>query len=145
MSVAWRKALRFIWQVPYMTHCNVITVLSESAPLEICLAQRFCKFASAIYEKGSDIVKALTNPFSTFCFNVCEMSGNCNGPLSDFTIDDFKSFRSLLHNNWSNSVNEMSQDIEVLREMIDIRDGFKECDVLTIDEVKDIIDDICLN
>ncbi len=39
----------------------------------------------------------------------------------------------------------MSDNINVLKDMIDIRDGMKECASLDENDVNDIIDEICLN
>ncbi len=39
----------------------------------------------------------------------------------------------------------MSSDINVLKDMIDIRYGMKECASLGVNDVNDIIDEICLN
>ncbi len=44
ICTAWIKALRKMWRVSPMTHCNIITLLSESKPLELGLMQRFCNF-----------------------------------------------------------------------------------------------------
>ena len=41
LCIAWRKALRKLWQVPSMTHGNVLALLSDSKPLDIYLMQRF--------------------------------------------------------------------------------------------------------
>ncbi len=39
----------------------------------------------------------------------------------------------------------MSSNINVLKDMIDIRDGMKGCASLGVNDVNDIIDEICLN
>ncbi len=39
----------------------------------------------------------------------------------------------------------MSSNINILKNMIDIRDSLKECAFLGINGVNDIIDEICLN
>ncbi len=39
----------------------------------------------------------------------------------------------------------MSSNINVLKDMIDIRDDMKECASLDANDVNDIIDKICLN
>ncbi len=39
----------------------------------------------------------------------------------------------------------MSSNINVLKDTIDIRDGMKECASLDVNDVNDIIDEICLN
>ena len=47
-------------------------------------------------------------------------------------------------NEWNMSVHEKS-NVNVIKEMIDIRDGRSVCENLTREEVLYIIDDICLN
>ncbi len=39
----------------------------------------------------------------------------------------------------------MKDCVNVLKEMIDIRDGFKQCYILSIDDIDFIVDDICIN
>ncbi len=41
ISVAWRKALRVLRNVPRETDCRIISLLSKSAPLSIQLKARF--------------------------------------------------------------------------------------------------------
>ncbi len=43
ISVAWRKALRVLWNVPRDTHCRIIALLSKSASLSIQLKAHFFK------------------------------------------------------------------------------------------------------
>ena len=58
LCIAWRKALRKLWQVPSMTHGNVLALL-DSKQLDICLMQRFCKFCVNIEKQGSKLIKAV--------------------------------------------------------------------------------------
>ena len=49
-------------------------------------------------------------------------------------------------NEWNMSVNEIEKsNVNVIKEMIDIRDGRSVCENLTREEVLYISDDICLN
>ncbi len=72
ISVAWRKALMVLWNVPRETHCRIIVLLSESVPLSIKLNTRFFKF----------MCKALVHDYSTLmyvtklvCWNPMSVSG----------------------------------------------------------------------
>ncbi len=48
--------------------------------------------------------------------------------------------------NWNDSlVYQMIQSVNVLKDMIDVRDCVKECAILNKDDVMYIINDICLN
>ncbi len=54
----------------------------------------------------------------------------------------------MIMNNWCNCISgELRSNVSVLRDMIDIRDGVKECNGLCIDDVLFffIISDICIN
>ncbi len=60
--------------------------------------------------------------------------------------DDLNVCYNMIMNNWCNSINgELRSNVSVLHDMIDIRDGLKECDGLNMDNVLFIINDICIN
>ncbi len=44
ISVAWKKVLRVLWNVPRKTHFSIIVLFSESAPLSIQLKACFFLF-----------------------------------------------------------------------------------------------------
>ena len=141
ICVPWRKALRKIWNVSYMTHCKIVAMLSECIPLELGLQMRFCKFVNSIVSKGSSLVKhiaaiARQNPFSVY-------GNNCNEIINKYGAN-FSLCKHGIVNEWNMSVNEKS-NVNVIKEMINIRDGRSVCENLTREEVLYVIDDICLN
>ncbi len=107
--------------------------LSKSKPLEVSLRQRFCKFRTSIDKYGSDVLKtvvnvARSNPFSVYSNNYVEISGMYD--------DDLNVCYNMIMNNWCNSISgELRRNVSVFHDMIDIRDGVKECDSLCIDDV----------
>ena len=42
--VAWRKAMRKVWKLPNLTHCNLLPVITNCLPLNIILEKRLLKF-----------------------------------------------------------------------------------------------------
>ncbi len=50
-----------------------------------------------------------------------------------------------IYNEWNSKCDEMKDCVNVLKEMIDIRDGFKLCYILSNDDIDCIIEDICIN
>ncbi len=46
---------------------------------------------------------------------------------------------------WKMKYAELIDNVYVLKEMIDVRDGFKECIGFSMEEVETIIEDICIN
>ena len=121
-----------------MTHCNIVALVAECAPLEVNLNQRFVKFSKNIYAYGSSIVKmvadiALTNPLSVYCSN-----------YSHITHSQSKTIH-LNYRSWYESVpEELVTNVGVLREMLDVRDGIAVCPHYGIDDVMDLIEVICI-
>ncbi len=56
ICVAWRKALRFLWGVPNITHNRVITLLYGCAPLSTQLKARFFIFFYKAIEHSSSTI-----------------------------------------------------------------------------------------
>ncbi len=82
---------------------------------------------------------ALRNPFSTYYNNFLEITYQC----VQFNINEC---HSLILKSWYYSItDEMSSNVTVLKDMIHIRDGMKECVSLGVNDINDIIDEICLN
>ncbi len=72
MCVAWRKALKIIWNIPRKTHCRLITLLSDSAPLAVQLKARFVKCMCKPLEHDNPVVKYVAK---VFCLNPMSVSG----------------------------------------------------------------------
>ncbi len=108
-----------MWHVSPMTHYNIITSLSESKPLE----QRFCKFGKTIFMKGSPLIQSIGNiaiyePRSAFSMNYCEIRCKYD--------DDFNTAHVMIDQNWNSSLNfQMIQSVNVLKDMIEVRDCVK--------------------
>ena len=133
ICTSWRKALRNIWRVNGRTHCNIIASLSDCLPLEEALKHRFQKFHDNILKTGSDFLRmiiqnALKNPFSIYCDNVIEAK--------------------LFQENSRDIINmERRMDTEakvnVIKELIDVRDQTSDCNILSMEEVSEMIDCLC--
>ncbi len=108
-----------MWCVSPMTHCNIITLISESKPLELGLMQRFCKFGKTIFQKESPLIQSIGNiaiyePRSAFGMNYCEI--RCK---YDY---DFNTAHVMIDQNWNDLLNyQMIQSVNVLKDMIDMR------------------------
>ena len=46
--VAWRKAMRKVWKLSNLTHCNLLPVITNCLPLNIILEKRLLKFIWSI-------------------------------------------------------------------------------------------------
>ncbi len=100
------------------THCDIITALSGQVPLLSNLKARFGKFFKKCREHKNKIAKAaataaLVNSMSYAGRNYREVLNAC--------YDDKK----IIYNEWNSKCDEMKDCVNVLKEMIDIRHGFK--------------------
>ena len=69
LCAVWRKCLRKIWRVHYMTHCDVIALISHCKPMDIGIQQRFCKFVANTFQNGTPVLRTIVltaqnNPLS---------------------------------------------------------------------------------
>ncbi len=117
--------------------------INESKPLELGLMQRFCKFGKTIFQKGLPLTQSIGNiaiyePRSAFRMNYCEIRCKYD--------DDFNTGHVMIDQNCNDYLNyQMIQSVNLLKDMIDVRDCVKECAILNMDDVMYIINDICLN
>ncbi len=60
--------------------------------------------------------------------------------------DDFNTDHVMIDQNWNDFLNyQIIQSVNVLKDMIDVRDCVKECVILNMDDVMYIINDIFLS
>ena len=126
LCVNWRKSLRMLWRVHPMTHCDIIVALSNQLPLHMNLEKRFTTFINKCLSSTNSVVNiisniAICNPVSTAgkkYRSVLDVNGQYNN-------------NQLIHD-WNLTSNRLKNLTSALSELIDIRDGYKECDGLTI-------------
>ena len=58
--VAWRKAVRKLWRLPYTTHCNLLHTINNSLPIEISLEKRSVKSIWSCVNSENDVVKTIS-------------------------------------------------------------------------------------
>ena len=116
-----------------------LPLLSDCVPLDISLKQRFMKFIQKAFNHTSPVISsisklAMCNPWSRSASNYSEIfsDNNGRGTLCPTTPSD-------IGKKWKANVSVASMDdVHILREMIEIRDGFKECWILSKEDVSDI-------
>ncbi len=138
ISVAWRKALRVLWNVPRETHCRIIALLSESAPLSIQLKARFMKFMCKALLHDNSTLKYITK---LACWNLMSVSGRNWRDCFNFAQDISMIIMNVkqVYCEWYDTVSDNEIDsVCILREMIEVREGRAKCDIFNID-------DLCVN
>ena len=139
LCIAWRKSLRSLWRLSPMTHCIVIECLSKSAPLHVQLSHRFIKFWLKCTKSRNNLVKATcayatSNPMST--------SGN-NYKTLVFKYPDIMNCSKCIFTQSNKTMQVNADIISVLKQMIDVRDGYARCDIFDNVDVDFIINTLC--
>ena len=144
LCIAWRKALRNLWNVPNMTHKDIIVLLSGTIPLKMSLESRFLKFIKSGLQGPSKVIQSIIRQVLSSPYSVCGINYRnviVKYKLGDIQGADFNKikmcFRSALDTNTIDNV-------KVLHELIEMRDGFKDCDIFTETDINDMIRDICI-
>ena len=130
MCVGWRKALRSVWRVDPKTHCDLITAVSNQIPLILSLKKIFIKLYNCIVKIITVI--AICNPMSCSGDNYRELLDGQG------TLNLEPCFLS-----WKYNLTNLSNDMYTFKELIDIRDGIKECNGFTKSEISRFILNIC--
>ncbi len=60
ICIAWKKALKVIWNLPYATHERTLTILCGSAPLHIQLKAWFVNFIHNALNHDNSEIKIVT-------------------------------------------------------------------------------------
>ena len=137
LCTAWRKALRTLWRVHPMTHCDVISAMAGQ-PLLVQLKTRFIHFLNTCIKSDNCIVNTIVN--------VCKTNPmSCAGNNYRFLLNNQNILEVDNTNEWANRYAELNDSVNVIKEMIDVRDGYKTCEGFDEIMVKSIIDDICIN
>ena len=118
--VAWRKSMRSLWCVYPRTHCDVIMALSGQISLMATLQKRFISYISKCLSSSNNIVNiishlAIANPLFS-AGKKCRSVINADCELNNR--------HSIIK--WNNSRKEIENTVTILKELIDVRDGYKE-------------------
>ena len=44
LYIGWRKSIRKIWKIPYITHCNLLHHINDCKPIDFIMESRCIKF-----------------------------------------------------------------------------------------------------
>ena len=131
--------------VPLQTHRYFIVPISDHCHLRNILVKRFLNFIESIKKSSKDII---TNLFQCICFDVRSTTGS---NLRDIMLAVNKDNVLDLEPSDSNKIkyNEAKEEdrwkIDILKELIEVRNGTLQVETLTNDEASAIIEDLCIN
>ncbi len=127
-----------IWRIHPQTHCDVIAALSCQKPLILSLRARFVKYFNTCLENDNNVVKSVafiskSNPMSCAGNNYRMLSNAKN----EFTIEALSV--------WNERCCKWNDSINFIKEMVHVRDEFKECQKFNREEVVGFIEMLCID
>jgi len=132
-----------IWRISARTHCKLVALISNAMPIDISLKQRFCKFSEKLFTRGSKFIKcianiALNNLISDFCINYNAVIGHGNCVL--------QACHRALRNVWTDSASDDKHlKVHVIKVLVEIHAGRAQCSILSPDEIRSMLEDLCIN
>ena len=126
LCVDWRKALRCVYSVNNRTHCDIITSLSNQFPLILSLKERFIKFIRNCLFCQNNTVKFFPH------VAICTLMSNTCRNYRDRGILDSDDNWSIKYNmnEWHLISDNICTEIDVLLDLINVREGNKSVMVL---------------
>ena len=119
-----------------MTHCDIIEALSNQLPLHINLEKRFTTFIKKCLSSTNSVVNIISN--IAICNSMSTAGKNYRSVLD---VNGQYNNSELIHD-WNLTFDRLKNLTSVLSELIDIRDGYKECDGYTCDDINAFILDL---
>ena len=147
LKIAWRKAMRRIWNVPYRTHGVLLPVISCQSPCDVIFYTRFMKhYISGLNHKNASI----RDIFHSSMYNGGRLYKNLRHVVSYCKLKQFdvidltaSSAENILYNAWADAVSE--DDLRVgcqIKELCMMRDSWYDW-CLNVSETNDIINHLC--
>ena len=122
-----------------MTHCDIIAALSNQLSIHINIEKRFTTFIQKCLSSTNSVVNIFSN------IAICNpMSTSGKSYMSVLDVNGQYNNSQLIHD-WNSTSDRLKNLTSVLSELIDIRDGYKECDGLICDDINAFILDLCTN
>ncbi len=122
-----------LWRVHPITHNDIIATISEILPLEIQLNFHFAKFHNKCKSHEPQLVQII----------IMVTSSNPMPPVGTNIKNAHKG--DLLHNEWLLQRNMIVDDVNIIRELIDVSKNYKSINVLTMCDVDFMIESLCIN
>ena len=143
IEIAWRKSLRRVWNLPYQTHCNLLTCLMNGCAKHMLIG-RFLDFAASIMCHDNSLIRyvgglALRNKLSVLGKNVKLFADSID--MTEAKVSSQVKKLCVEHCQ-CNTLDRCHA--ELLQELCQMRDNIMNCELSKV-EINDIIYSICLN
>ena len=141
----WNRSIRLMFGVPIQTHRYFVVPISDHCHLRNILVKRFLNFIESIKKSSKDII---TNLFQCICFDVRSTTGSNLRDImlavnKDNVLDLEPGDSSKMK--YHEAKEEDRWKIDILKELIEVKNGTLQVENLTIDEASFIIENLCID
>ena len=150
MAIAWRKAERRIWRLPYNTHCDIVSLVANEIPMEYSLSVRFIRYMKTVLSSKNQVVHEVANNSlnvlnSTFAKNIRHVTSCLFTNLEYLRYCPESMIKNLYIENWFANMNpEYITSSDVILDVIDMRDS-DTLNILTNYECQIMLEFLCTN
>lgn len=146
LHVAWRKAIRRVWQLPDQAHCVLLPHISGLFPSKVMFCKRFLKHFLSGFNNQNEVVKTV---FRSSMLNLSRLGKNFRHVCFEYDIDvwntDFNSMNASRCTVGKWEANVIDENVRVgmqIKELCVMRGSMNEW-LLDKSEMSDIIDHLC--
>ncbi len=132
LCIAWHKALRMLWRLHPMTHKDTIAAISDVLPLELQLNKRLVNFCEKCKRNSNSVVQ-----FNMQVYKKNPMSFGKN--IRKYVQVD------VMNKDWFSGRDIINNDVNVIRELLEVRENLKSVNVLNDCDVDFIVESLCVN
>jgi hypothetical protein len=129
VAIAWRRAQKRIFKLPYNTHCDIVSLVANEIPMKKSLSIRFIKFMKNVFNSKNQVVCEVANNSlnvlnSIFAKNIRYVTSALNSNLDDLRSCPESAIKNVYTNDWLASLNpDYVASSDIIFDVIDIRDG----------------------
>jgi hypothetical protein len=145
-GVAWRKALRRVWNLPLNSHCCLLSLLSDNLPFVDEVCSRTIKFIGNCIDHCSELVQFIARQalFFTKCStplgrNMAQLSSRYGFGVTDWLHQRDRLCRVVKQTVKKNILDADRRVASMLFELISIRDGCFTLTHFNKDEIHEYI------
>ena len=144
----WRKYHRVVLEVPNMTHCDMLPLISDRMPLECTLDLKYISFYKSIAASKNIIINHMAKDMlqshtSTLCRNMRHLCYKYDLRIDDILTSSNGSMKRAVYDKWLSGINDSYPiHAKVVKDMLAIKEE-RYNRIFSNDECNHIIESLC--
>ena len=136
---AWRVAMRKVWRLPWVTHCNILPHISGNMGIDLWFAKRCINFLNMAYNSDNNVVRMISRMSEYGNYSI--MGGNRRFLQCHFGMDVKNVYKKWYE--LCDSEENVIRTCVQIKELCEWRDSCTVDSPLSVTECKDLIEYLC--